>query len=169
MILLGHHDKKGALGWVINGDAVMTVGELLSSSGLVPGDVELPLSRAFSRPARLGGPVDPATGWMLYRHQDFSHDGGFSIGDGISVTGESSVLAAAMRGQGPKDFRLFVGYSGWGPGQLEREIREGSWLPTPVDEKLVFDTDAAAIWEQGYRRSVGTGPGAFVSSRRGAN
>jgi putative transcriptional regulator len=165
VVLLGHHDAKGAMGWVINGDELASVAELLRSSGLVPERTTLPSTTSFARPARVGGPVAPATGWIVYRPSADPLPGELAVGTDLAVTGDSDALAAVLRGEGPPDFRLVIGYAGWSPGQLEAEIRQGAWLPAAVDAALVLDTAADEQWEQAYQRSVGIAPAAFTSRR----
>lgn len=167
VILLGHHDADGALGWVINGTALMQVEELLRSSGLISAAAATTLGPGFFQPARVGGPVDPATGWIVYRHKDFRPENFIELGAGLGVTGDSDALDRVMKGKGPQDFRMLIGYSGWGPGQLESELQQGAWLPAAVDPVLVFDTPSEKVWEEAYRRSVGLSPVAFRSGRRG--
>src|SRR4029079_18230922 len=67
VVLLGRHDGEGALGWVINGREIASVAELLRGSEILPESVVLPDAAAFRLPARVGGPVAPATGWLMYR------------------------------------------------------------------------------------------------------
>lgn len=167
VVLLGHHDQAGALGWVINGRGLMPVAELLRSSDLIPAGMRLPTWPSLTEPARLGGPVDPATGWLLYRSSVYTSENEMPIGTDMCVTGDSETLLSVVRGKGPAEFRLMIGYSGWGPGQLENEMRAGAWLPAPVDASLVFNTASDTIWEEAYRRSLGTGPAAFATGRRG--
>lgn len=167
VVLLGHHDAKGALGWVINGQPLMTVRELLVSSGLWTRGKDLPPSPSFDRLARVGGPVDPVTGWLLYRESHEAMANELPLGPSLTVSGDTDSLLSVMRGEGPNEFRMVIGYSGWGPGQLETEIREGAWLPAPLDPALVFDTPSHSVWQEAYQRAVGTSPGAFSTGRRG--
>jgi putative transcriptional regulator len=60
--------------------------------------------------------------------------------------------------------RVFLGYAGWAPGQLEREIAEGSWLVVPVDPALVFEESHERVWEQAVR-SLGIEPATLVPSQ----
>jgi putative transcriptional regulator len=55
-----------------------------------------------------------------------------------------------------------MGFAGWEPSQLEREIGRGSWLPTGADSSLVFDVSMEEMWAQAYRRA-GTSPIAFTT------
>ena len=167
VVLLAHHDDQGALGWVINGQPLMPVRELLVSSGLWTRGKDLPASTSFDRLARLGGPVDPVTGWLLYRHSHPAMSNELPVGPGLTVSGDSDSLLSVLNGKGPSEFRMVIGYSGWGPGQLETEIRDGAWLPAAVDPGLVFDTPNDEIWHEAYKRTVGASPGAFTGGRRG--
>jgi len=167
VILLARHDEDGALGWVLNGRPVGMVGELLHDAGLVPEDVTLPRSGPFGRSARVGGPVQAATGWVLYRRASDPLVGEIDAGDTLAVTGDVDALAGLLRAQ-DRDFRLFLGYAGWGPAQLEGEVRQGVWLPADIDAELVFEGDPEALWDAAYQRAIGTLPGAFVSSRGGS-
>ena len=165
VVLLGHHDGKGAMGWVLNGEELPPVDELLHKSGLVPKNTALPRRKAFGRPARVGGPVAPASGWIVYRRASAPLPGELAIGPELAITGDSDALAAVIRGEGPTDFRMLIGYAGWSPGQLEGEIQQGAWLPAPVDAGLVFETPMVDLWEEAYKRTVGASPGSFTSRR----
>lgn len=165
VVLLGHHGDEGAMGWVINGEELPAVGQLLRSSGLVTDGTVLPGTSAFQRSARVGGPVAPATGWILYRPGSQPLPGELTVSSDLAVSGDSDALAAVLRGEGPSDFRLVIGYAGWSAGQLEAEIGQGAWLPAAVDSALVLDTAADQQWEQAYQRSVGIAPAAFTNRR----
>jgi putative transcriptional regulator len=166
VVLLARHDETGALGWVINGRTTGVVGELLDASRLIPEGVEFPRNAAFTRAARLGGPVSPESGWVLYPRGESPLPGEMEVGESLAVTGDLDALRQVIR-EGRDDFRLFVGYAGWSPGQLEGEVRAGVWLPADVDAALVL-TEADDLWEQAYQRTIGAAPGAFVSSRGGS-
>ena len=167
VVLLARHDAQGALGWVINGRALGSVRELLSNSELVPEGVTLPDVGPYARPARVGGPVQAATGWVLYRRSSGALAGEIDAGSELAVTGDMEALSALLRTQ-DRDFRLMLGYAGWGPEQLESEVRQGVWLPADVDADLVFDGDPEALWDAAYQRTIGTLPGAFVRTRGGS-
>jgi putative transcriptional regulator len=166
VVLLGRHDHEGALGWVVNGRELAPVKELLGASGLFPAETPIPDTAPFLAAARLGGPVAPATGWLIYRRQREALPGELKLGKEIGVTGEVSAFSKLLGGEGPDDFRLVLGCAGWAPGQLEREISVGAWLPTPVEGTLVFTLEGDEVWDEAYRRQVGAEPAAF-SSRRG--
>jgi putative transcriptional regulator len=64
----------------------------------------------------------------------------------------------------PKRRRVLLGYSGWGPGQLEGEIATGSWLPVPLDEGVLFDVALPERWERAYAL-LGLTPAGVISMR----
>lgn len=168
VILLGRHTPEGSLGWVINGRGLGRVADLLRESGLVPAGVTLPATPAFQRLARLGGPVGMQTGWLMYRRDPARPlPGEIEAGPELAVTGDIHALSAVIRGGPPEDFHLYIGYAGWGPGQLEGEVIAGAWLPGPVDADLLFDTPLETLWDTAYRRILGVAPVAFTSTRRG--
>ncbi|MEZ4405578.1 MAG: YqgE/AlgH family protein [Polyangiales bacterium] len=167
VVLLARHDDNGALGWVVNGKELAPVGELLQGTSLVPEGVTLPLDGAFARPARVGGPVSPQTGWILYRRDAGALAGEIDAGDELAVTGDADALAEVIR-EATRPFRLFLGYAGWGPGQLEGEVKAGVWLPADVDAALVFDAEPADLWDAAYRETIGAAPATFISTRGGS-
>ena len=59
---------------------------------------------------------------------------------------------------------VMLGYSGWGPSQLEGEIARGAWLPTPLDEGILFDVEPAERWEAAYAL-LGLTPGHMMTMR----
>lgn len=163
VVLLGKHEEEGALGWVLDGVPAGPVGELLAASELVPEGLTLPRSRAFSRRARIGGPVSPYAGWLLFRRQlrHFQHE--IEVGD-LVLTSNPEALHAVMRGEEPRDFRLILGCAGWGSGQLEGELKEGSWLPAPLYTDLVLGTPPDGLWDAVVEAATGL-PGSSFHGR----
>jgi putative transcriptional regulator len=76
-----------------------------------------------------------------------------------------NVLSADSSESGSDRSRLLLGYAGWGPGQLEAELISSAWLQIPVNDDLIFETDAADVWDKGIRSlgvdplSIAPGPG----------
>src|SRR5262249_37152925 len=111
-------------------------------------------------PVYVGGPVQPSSGWILCVDPALAADesGVIAVGDRVRVTssrGAFDKLAddaeKGMTGsQDPKRRIVLLGYSGWGPGQLEGEIAAGAWLPVPLDESVLFDVAIDERWEKAY-------------------
>ncbi|WP_437597715.1 YqgE/AlgH family protein [Sorangium sp. So ce590] len=152
VVLLAVHSEGGALGFVVNRPAPMSLGELLSFAGY-GNDLKDPA------PVYLGGPVQPSSGWILCLDPSLGAEetGVIPVGSRVRVTSSRSAFdtlaADAVRGAAATDSRrrtVLLGYSGWGPGQLEREIASGAWLPVPLDERILFDVAAEQRWEKSY-------------------
>jgi putative transcriptional regulator len=137
VVLICQHDAEGAFGLVLNHSLGKTVGEMILA------DLPDALREA---PLYLGGPVQPAA--LSYLHTDnFIPNAdvlpnlalGHSIDELVDI-GESFSSG--------KKVRMFAGYAGWSPGQLEREMKLKSWLTHPASLELVFDTPPVQLWQR---------------------
>ena len=108
-------------------------------------------------PVHFGGPVEAARGFVLHS-TDYTHEATMQVDDGFALTATIDVLKAMAEGRGPRLSMLALGYAGWAPGQLDREIQENGWLTVPADEELVFDEAQDAKWERAVGR-LGIDPG----------
>ena len=168
VVLLATHGEDGAFGWVVNGQDVMTLGELIErsegwSEALSPPPSDLEGS------VRLGGPVGQEQVWMIYRAEDRLDgcDEQFDVGAGVVTSPSRKVLEAVAGGRRMRGLFGVLGYAGWAPQQLEEEIRRGAWLPIDSDPELVFDVSRAQIWERAFGR-VGARPMAFTTRTVGS-
>ena len=64
------------------------------------------------------------------------------------VTSKQGIASALSEGRKASDLRIFLGYAGWGPGQLAREVRLGGWYIFDYDESLVFDEHPETLWKR---------------------
>jgi putative transcriptional regulator len=142
VVYLVHHDEGGAMGLVVNRPfEEVPISLLLRRLGHSAGAVEGSLRMHY------GGPVEP--GRVLVLHTaDYQGEGTHVIADGIALTARPDILRAIGAGAGPRRALLFLSYSGWGPGQLEREIRAGAWTTVPADPAIVFDGEYDTKWER---------------------
>jgi len=108
---------------------------------------------------RAGGPVSPEHGLVLYGAEHRDLDGQQVVGDlHVSASKETlEALCSLPRGR----FHCFSGHAGWGPGQLEREIGEGTWVVSTASPETVLDTDPTEIWAEALR-AEGIDPAAMV-------
>lgn len=177
VVLLAIHNAHGALGFVVNRLAPLQLGELLGLAGYGEGPEGDERLGAVRGAVYVGGPVEPSSGWVLGTRADLGlppraaspagdaptsvaadADGVISVGEHLVVTSSrrafDEIARRAKDGGLPADAAsrrlVLLGYSGWGPGQLEGEIAHGSWLPAPLDESILFDTEAEARWERTY-------------------
>ncbi|HXH03759.1 MAG TPA: YqgE/AlgH family protein [Candidatus Competibacteraceae bacterium] len=134
------HDANGALGIVINRPLELTLGELLEHLGMTP----IPAA-AQQLPVHYGGPVQPEQGFVL--HSPVGHwDATLRLTDKLGITTSKDILQAVAESRGPAHLLVALGYAGWGPGQLERELAENTWLSGPADPDIVFHTPWQQRW-----------------------
>ena len=141
VVILAEHGAEGSLGFIINRPLDMPLGDLWA---------ECPACLADSALAGDGGPVERQKGLLV--HTVLSLEGTAPLGLGLVVGGDLNALAACWSG-GPDNHgpRLFLGHSGWAPGQLDKEIAEGAWLVRPGDPQLVVDAKGgggATLWDR---------------------
>jgi putative transcriptional regulator len=146
VVLLLRHDKGGAFGIVINRPlAEETIAKLLESTGDDGAGVEGSV-RVFG-----GGPVQPELGFLLHS-ADYHRVETMAVDGKVAMTGSKDALRDIARHKGPQKYLFALGYTGWGPGQLEAEIARQDWFTTPEDPALVFDEDRGALWDKALAR-----------------
>ena len=136
VILLIEHDDNSSVGLVLNDPTNHSVAELNEA---------LRACRRREEPVFLGGPVDPSSAFILHDdHYRYPDTKPLADGLALSTTLESMKVIAEER---DLRFRCFIGYAGWGPGQLECEIADGKWLTCEVIPPFVFSPEPATLWE----------------------
>ena len=157
VILLVEHSEDGALGFVVNRPTDTPVTSLMD--GLEIDD----LADEIEGEIWVGGPVAPDTGWVLFDPSsgDTSEVEAVELGERVAVSASRTFLEQLADGEGPEVFAVLLGYAGWGPGQLDDEIREGSWILIDLDPALVFDVAAEDRWV-GALASLGIDPARVV-------
>jgi putative transcriptional regulator len=140
VIFLCAHSSDGAMGIVINKVAHnITFPDLLMRLDLLPVENQITLDQRISEmPVQFGGPVETGRGFVLHTTDYYSADTTLPISERVGLTATLDVLRAIAKGQGPRRSLLALGYSGWGPGQLEEEIQRNGWLHCEADEELIF-------------------------------
>jgi len=141
VIYMISHDRSGAMGIIVNKEKPgLLISDLLEQVG-ISGQVQI-----ADTPVLNGGPVDIDRGFVLHSSDYFKPESSLIISDTLSLTSTKDVLESLVSKDHPKNAMLAVGYAGWGPGQLEKEIAENSWLVTDADENLVFSKDLDGKW-----------------------
>ena len=146
VVYIVHHDAGGAMGLILNrpiGEASLS--ELLEQAGVEGKSVNGKIRVHF------GGPVGAPRGFVLHT-ADYKIDGTQVVKDGIAVTARAEILHAIGTGTGPRKSLFALGYAGWASGQIEGEIKAGSWEIVPADKALVFDEDYETKWERAMAR-----------------
>jgi putative transcriptional regulator len=142
VIYLCAHNAEGAMGLVVNRlfDAI-TFPDLLEQLNIETGPKTEQIRVHF------GGPVESGRGFVLHS-DDYVRDGTLKVRSGFALTATVDILKAIAVGEGPQRSLLALGYSGWGPGQLESEIAANGWLVIPADPKIVFDQELEDKWQR---------------------
>ena len=157
VILLFQADDQGAIGVVVNQESSLLLSDLCQDHSITyAGDGE--------KLVRRGGPVQPEHGVVLYgvEHEDAD---GEPVVQGLHLSASKNTLTRLCNlKQG--SFQCFAGYAGWGPGQLEREIDEGTWLAATADASLVLERRPEEVWSATLQ-GMGIDPAVLVSGGGG--
>ena len=146
VIYMCAHSEEGAMGLVLNQRLdSLTFAELISQLELD----EKHLSRDV--PVHFGGPVESGRGFVLHT-SDYQQDATLEVVNGVALTASVEILKAIAQGKGPQKSLLALGYAGWGPGQLDMEIRANGWLQVPSDSEIIFDIEPDTKWERAIQR-----------------
>lgn len=143
VIMLLEANEDGAMGFMLNRPLEVTLGDLASG-------MEFPVCADYrDERVYVGGPVTPNRGWVFAQRNDktpndlnVSHE----FDSGLILLTEVKALRTLLNTTG-QQFRLLLGYSGWGEDQLQQEMREGSWITHPLDSTAVFSTEPRALWK----------------------
>ena len=138
------HDNEGAMGFVINrraeglslGDILKDMPETVAKTGLV------------NLPVYVGGPVQNDRGFVLHTSDYEKTHNTLSQELPIALTQSADVLVDAAHGRGPEKMRLFLGYAGWGPGQIEGELQDNAWLVCDANIAEIFTSQSDDLYEK---------------------
>ena len=137
VIYIWRHTEEGALGLVVNLPIKMQLTEVFEQLGM--DDLR---GRDANQIVLSGGPVETEKGFVLH---DSPPDWPSSliVTEGLTITTSRDILADIARGEGPRNYLVALGCSGWSPGQLEKELKENSWLTARANKEVLFSTDFA--------------------------
>lgn len=140
VVLLCEHEKEGSFGFVLNKQVKYTLDELVS-------DMD-----GYDLPVYYGGPVQTNSIHFLHQYPDLVPES-VKVGQDIYWGGNFETVAALIKNQLIETNRIkfFLGYSGWGSGQLQDEMEEKSWLTVQANSKLVFNTPFDDVWKDSLK------------------
>src|SRR5215813_2977158 len=144
VVLLCKHQREGAMGLVVNRRT-----ETLASSLVT---LDPPLQRDSGLEVWVGGPVEPQRGWLLLG-SDPGTEESVTVSEGLYLSASSEVLRRLIEGDQAvgREGRFFLGYAGWGGGQLESELAASAWLTVGASKELIFATSPDRMWETAIR------------------
>lgn len=132
LIYLCDHSPDGAMGLVVNQPSGLTMSDILEQTSP---ELEVPLA-AGAQPIYNGGPIQTERGFVLHGgpHQ---WEASLDLGR-LQLTTSRDILADMVRGQGPRQALVALGYAGWDAGQLDQELVDNVWLSCPADLDILF-------------------------------
>jgi putative transcriptional regulator len=140
VVFLCEHQEEGSFGFVLNRSYEYTLNELVT--GLE--DLKIPVF--------YGGPVQIDTIHFLHQYPELI-PGGYEIVDGIYWGGDFETAINLIRNNqiDLHRIRFYIGYSGWGSGQLSDELKEKTWLTVQANRKIIFHKETDEIWKDSLR------------------
>ena len=145
VIYMCAHSSEGSMGIIINKKIDFDLyPDLLKYLGIDKSDNTKKLY------IRYGGPVETSRGFILHS-DDIMRKESLNINKGIALTSTSEFFNDLAKGNGPENSILALGYAGWGPGQLETEIIQNSWISLTVESSFLFDEKISNKWQEAYK------------------
>ena len=143
VIALYVHDHESALGIGVGQvQSGLRLHGLLEDIGIAPG-------AAPDCVIYHGGPVEPQRGFVLHS-PDWYGPGTITAGPLGALSASREVLEAIAAGDGPSRWLVALGYAGWGPGQLDGEMRQHGWYAAQGNPEILFDTPVSARWKAAW-------------------
>ncbi|MGH2841548.1 MAG: YqgE/AlgH family protein [Solirubrobacteraceae bacterium] len=143
VVLICEHSEDGALGLVLNRPGELLVGEAASELGPLAGEDAV---------IDVGGPVQPDALLVLAEFDD-PEFAGMQVTGAVGIVGDGRTVDELLDVTGRA--RVFAGYAGWAPGQLDAELERDDWFVAPAGVDDIFDTDAEELWRRVLERKGG--------------
>ena len=135
VIYLISHNEKGAMGFIIN----KPIDHIKLSDIIEIENSNKNIAFIKKNTVFFGGPVEFKSGFLLHSTEYEIKNTSVKIDDNFCLTNDTKALSDIFEGNGPVSSLFMLGYAGWYPGQLEKEIKEDSWLVVNADPELVFN------------------------------
>jgi putative transcriptional regulator len=140
------HSPDGAMGIVVNRvHALLTAEDIFKELNI---DYQ---AASADLPIHVGGPVHVGEIFILHG-PPFGWNSSLSITPDLALSNTLDILEAIAAGTGPTNCMISLGCAGWGPGQLEEEIKQNAWLTSPVFEDVIFEPPVEDRWEAAVRK-----------------
>ncbi len=153
------HNEEGAMGLIINLPVNITLSDLLkqiepeddtaqvmeSTQGDIAGATDS--TNSLEQLVLSGGPISQQRGFVLHSSQS-GWSSSLVLSKELMITTSKDILLALGTKKAPEQFMVTLGYAGWGPGQLEQELQANSWLTTPADIEILFNTPIEQRWKK---------------------
>ena len=144
ILVVNYDHDDGALGLIINRRTEVSLARVLRD---VKG------AKGRTDPVYLGGPVESAGVLAMLRSPSKPEEAQHIFADVYLVSSKTLLEKSLAEEAEPSRFHVYLGYAGWGPGQLEREMEAGGWHVLPAEVKVVFDADPDSVWSRLIKRT----------------
>ncbi|WP_417249747.1 YqgE/AlgH family protein [Celeribacter sp.] len=152
VVFLCAHSDEGTMGLVINRTADgVEADDVFEQLDITADGLNAPLE------VHVGGPVEMGRGFVLHSTDYRTEMASMEVSEVFSMTASQDILVDIASGRGPRDRLLCLGYSGWGPHQLEEEIAANGWLVCDASPDIVFEAENGEKWHSALR-SLGISP-----------
>jgi len=132
--LCEHTSDGGAMGFTVNHPSDVPMSRIFE-------EFDLEYSEEIgSKPMLSGGPVHQQRGFVIHRPAETSWESTLTISSDVCITASRDIIVDIANSRGPSASYVTLGYAGWGPGQLEQEIADNSWLVIEADPAILFET-----------------------------
>jgi putative transcriptional regulator len=136
------HSEDGAMGIILNQPTSLSLQDIFDDLEITTDNEHPTEEETRQQIIYSGGPVDSNRGFILHLKEtdDTKWKSSEAVSPSIQLTTSSDILSAMAQNRGPLKSLIALGYSGWGPGQLEQEILNNDWLTIPADDDIIFHT-----------------------------
>ncbi len=141
LVYMCEHSEKGSMGLVVNHETSQILEDIFTQL-----EIECDDETILNQPVYIGGPVQLEQGFVLHSTAG-RWQNSVEVSEGIHLTSSLDILQDIARGDGPDDYLVMLGFSGWASGQLESELQQNSWLTSSCDANLLFHQRAEDKWQ----------------------
>lgn len=138
VVLVTHSPRGDTIGVVLNRPTAQRLADVAP---------EFPRADAYAPPLYRGGPVLPQVIVALFRSPTPPGAAAFQVARDVYLSLDPKIIDSLLENRESR-YRLFAGFSGWAPGQLEAEIEQESWTVLPAAEELLFRSDTSGMWRE---------------------
>ncbi|MDG2097463.1 MAG: YqgE/AlgH family protein [Paracoccaceae bacterium] len=146
VIYICSHHEEGTMGLIINKTAInFNLSDLIKQLTL-PTEIK---PKTF--PINIGGPVEPYRGFILHTLDYVNEENTVKVDQILGMTSTLDILEDIASSKGPETFLVALGYSGWGAGQLELEIKNNGWLVSDSNIEIIFNNNNSKKWGEALK------------------
>jgi len=144
LVYMCEHNENGSMGLVVNHETTQHLEDIFAQL-----DIDCSDQKILQQPVYIGGPLHLQQGFILHTEAgDWQRS--MEITSGIYLTSSLDILEAIAIDQGPSEYLVILGYSGWESGQLESELQQNSWLTSTASIELLFHQNPDDKWQMAF-------------------